>query len=275
MSWLRVDDGFTIHPKITSLSDKDFRIWVRILCFSARNNSKDGALTGVKGELRGVTDKVIKRFIAARLIDVGTDGVMRVHDWSDYARGRSDPTNAERQARFRESKKDVTPPDDSNVTTNADSHARAHPLPSPAPTQPKDSSEPKGSSSSRDRQRFNEVWDAVKEMCGDVTNGNRKLRARIVNDLVAEGATAADVYERHPLLELRWPSITITDTALRKHWGIALKPLPRGEDKRSRGESISDRVAASRAATYEMLGLTMNGQLEHDLELDALEAHDG
>lgn len=140
------------------------------------------------------------------------------------------------------------------------------------------SSEPNGSSSlapsarNAKREGFNDVWEAVSMKCGKPTRATRSLRAQIVHDLLDEGATAADVHERHPRLELRWPDLTITDTALRKHWGIALMPLPAGKPLvKSRGESISDRVAASRAATYEMLGLDMNSQNGHDMELEALD----
>ena len=88
-----------------------------------------------------------------------------------------------------------------------------------------------------------------------------------------------DLRRRVENLWQRWGGkFDITAKALAEHWAES-DSLPREPIvEKSRGESISDRVAASRAATYEMLGLTMNGQngqLDHDLELDALEAHDG
>lgn len=49
MTWIRVDDGFSEHPKIVGLSDGAFRLHVRALCYCGRW-STDGVLP--KGSLK-------------------------------------------------------------------------------------------------------------------------------------------------------------------------------------------------------------------------------
>lgn len=42
MSWLRVDDGFTEHPKAASLNDEQIGFWVRCACWAQRNPQFNG-----------------------------------------------------------------------------------------------------------------------------------------------------------------------------------------------------------------------------------------
>lgn len=44
MSWLKIDDGFAEHPKLSDLSDRSFRLHVAALCYCARNLT-DGVLS--------------------------------------------------------------------------------------------------------------------------------------------------------------------------------------------------------------------------------------
>jgi len=36
MAWVRLDDDFTDNAKIAGLSDRDFRGWIRLLCYCGR-----------------------------------------------------------------------------------------------------------------------------------------------------------------------------------------------------------------------------------------------
>ncbi len=97
MTWLRVDDGFASHPKIGKLSDKDFRIWVRVLCHCARyeDPTVDDA---TMGEVKDLTEARIKRFHELRLLDK-SGHAYEVHDWVKYL--PKDKTGADRQALWR------------------------------------------------------------------------------------------------------------------------------------------------------------------------------
>ena len=97
MAWLRIDDGFAAHPKIAALSDKDLRVWLRVLCYCAKHS--DPTVDRVtRQEVPGLTRQVCDRFIGLELLDV-EDGSLVIHDWVEYQ--PRDATGAERQARWR------------------------------------------------------------------------------------------------------------------------------------------------------------------------------
>ena len=98
MSWLRVDDGFSRHPKVTALSPKDRWTWLDILCYCARYNTAGYLPENIREFVSGATDRYLNRCVALELLDDDHDGI-RVHDWQTYA--PKDPTGAERQARWR------------------------------------------------------------------------------------------------------------------------------------------------------------------------------
>lgn len=123
------------------------------------------------------------------------------------------------------------------------------------------------------REGFSGVWEAVSVKCGRPTKGMESRRAKVVHALLDEGARAADVYERHPLIEQRWPEITVTDTTLVKHWHIALMPLPKVIQKESWAEATQRKNRESTAGAWKLLGIdpeTLNGH-HSDMELQALE----
>jgi len=97
MTWLRIEDGFMENPKILQLTDHQFRLWMRILCFCAR--AKDPTVDELT--IRAVPGLGWKRLVG--FLDVGlldrVGGAYEVHDWLKYQ--PKDPTGASRQARFR------------------------------------------------------------------------------------------------------------------------------------------------------------------------------
>lgn len=97
MAWLRIDDGFAFHPKIAALSDRELRVWMRLLCYCARHS--DPSVDAVtRQEVVGLTSSVMASLIRLELLDEsGSD--WEVHDWEHYA--PKDMTGAERQARWR------------------------------------------------------------------------------------------------------------------------------------------------------------------------------
>ena len=97
MTWLRIDDGFAAHPKIGKLSDRDFRIWVRVLCHCARyeDPTVDEA---TMGEVRDLTEARVARFTELGLLDP-SGAALEIHDWVKYL--PKDKTSAERQANWR------------------------------------------------------------------------------------------------------------------------------------------------------------------------------
>jgi 5-methylcytosine-specific restriction endonuclease McrA len=85
MPWARIDENAGDHPKIASLSDGAFRLWVTGLLYCQRFLT-DGFITSVA--LRGLRAHSAKR--VTELVEVGlwelADGGVRVHDylqWND------------------------------------------------------------------------------------------------------------------------------------------------------------------------------------------------
>lgn len=104
--WWRAEDTSIDHPKLLKLSDAMFRAWYTLNCVASAN---DGVLppTGdIAIRLRMKPAKVaewITKLVAAGLYD-NDNGIFRPHNWTkrQYKTDGTDPTNAERQKRYRE-----------------------------------------------------------------------------------------------------------------------------------------------------------------------------
>lgn len=122
MSWLKVDDGFAAHPKVAALNDREFRVWVRLLCYLSRYRSETGLLTeGAYSEVPGLSPKLAGgKLVEIGLIDEDEDGGFYVHDWEKYLPKR-DGTAAQRQARHRD--RNAVTEGVTNAVTNAVSNA--------------------------------------------------------------------------------------------------------------------------------------------------------
>lgn len=98
MSWLRIDDRFSRHPKVTQLNHKERWIWIDLLCYCASYQT-GGYLPDNIGELvAGASTRFLSKCSSLELVDV-VAGELRIHDWQNYA--PKDPTGSERQAAWR------------------------------------------------------------------------------------------------------------------------------------------------------------------------------
>ncbi len=83
MAWLRIDDGFSQHPKVVKLSRADRWTWLEVLCYCARFRT-DGKVPSVVGEVvRGASPSFLQRCSEFGLLD-HSDGGYLVHDWTIY-----------------------------------------------------------------------------------------------------------------------------------------------------------------------------------------------
>lgn len=101
MSWLRIDDGFSRHPKVTALTHRERWSWMDLLCYCARYQTAGYLPENIREHVAGATDKFLIKCGTLGLLDV-VSGDLRVHDWESYA--PKDPTGADRQAAWRRSK---------------------------------------------------------------------------------------------------------------------------------------------------------------------------
>lgn len=116
MTWLRIHDGFTSNSKIAQLSDRDFRVWMRLLCYCG--NTRDPSVDSVaKREVSGLTSARVSRFKTLRLLDqIGDE--LEVHDWPKYL--PKDEQNAARQAKWRSRHRNAQRNAERNALSNAD-----------------------------------------------------------------------------------------------------------------------------------------------------------
>ena len=129
--WFRFYSDAMRHPKVASLSDKEFRLWCDLLCVASERDGSIPSLADLKHILKRRLDHLstgVERLISARLIVPLGDGYVP-HGW-DEKQYKSD-TSTDRVKRYREKRNvSVTPPDTETETDNTlskDSDAVASP----------------------------------------------------------------------------------------------------------------------------------------------------
>lgn len=116
--WWRAEDTSIDHPKLLRLSDAMFRAWYTLNCVASANDGVLPPTADIAIRLRMKPAKVaewITKLVAAGLYD-NDNGVFRPHNWNkrQYKTDKVDPTNAERQKRYREKRRNGSNDDDSN-----------------------------------------------------------------------------------------------------------------------------------------------------------------
>lgn len=102
MSWLRIDDGFSRHPKVTALTPKERWVWMDVLCYCASYQTGGYLPENMGGIVPGATTRFLARCSELRLVNV-VHGRLRVHDWHVY-----NGTIAERVEHFLSENPDAT-----------------------------------------------------------------------------------------------------------------------------------------------------------------------
>ena len=225
MTWFKVDDSFSSHPKVMMSSPAAIGLWVIAGTWSAANLT-DGFVS-VPVLPRLLPDSME---LAEELVTVGlwkrAKGGYQFHDWEDYQ-----PTKAEvmaerlkwsekkakqRAAKAVNSSQDQMSPGD----TQGDSQGESAGESSSSRTR---SRVPKGTSSGTAKPRERDpIWDALMVACGidtaSITKSSRGAYNRAVADLREAGATQGQVTLRAKKYRERWPNTSLTPSALAKHW---------------------------------------------------------
>jgi hypothetical protein len=85
MGWLRIDDNYSSNAKIAALSDREYRVWHRVLEYCARN--RDPLVDGrTVREVAGLQPRMLGRFREVGLLDENERGLV-AHDWELYNAG--------------------------------------------------------------------------------------------------------------------------------------------------------------------------------------------
>lgn len=86
MTWVRLDDSFPTHPKISRLSDAQFRYYVIALCYASRHLT-DGLV--IPEALPRTHPSVPVALVAAGLFEKTPNGLI-IHDFLDFQRSRAE-----------------------------------------------------------------------------------------------------------------------------------------------------------------------------------------
>ena len=106
MSWLRLDDKFVRHPKITRLTRGDRWTWLEVLSYCCEYRTEGFIPETIREVVPKATGPFLNRCYELHLLDLdGSD--YRVHDWHEY--NPKDPLKAERMARWRAKKRESEP----------------------------------------------------------------------------------------------------------------------------------------------------------------------
>lgn len=75
---LRMDDGYPDHPKVIGLSDRAFRLHVRLMCYASKHLTDGFIPKAVASKPR-----VVQELLDGRLIEPANGG-WRLHDYHDW-----------------------------------------------------------------------------------------------------------------------------------------------------------------------------------------------
>jgi hypothetical protein len=108
LPWLRLDDGFAQHPKVSRLTRGDRWTWLEILLYCARYRTGGNLPASIAEVVPKATPPFLGRCYEIHLLDVRADGEEGyvVHDWETY--NPKDPTGADRVRRYRDRNPSVT-----------------------------------------------------------------------------------------------------------------------------------------------------------------------
>lgn len=103
--WWRAYDDSVDHPKLCLLSDQAHRGWFNLCCVASANGGALPPMEELEIKLRLPKKKIqaIMTELRARKLLDEIDGVMLPHNWArrQFKTDVTDPTNAERQRRYR------------------------------------------------------------------------------------------------------------------------------------------------------------------------------
>lgn len=82
MTWVKLDDGFTDHPKVVGLTDRAFRVHVRALCYCGRFSPGVGHIPVTAFRQLGATSAVVEELLRAGLWE--ERDALYIHDFPVY-----------------------------------------------------------------------------------------------------------------------------------------------------------------------------------------------
>ena len=83
MGYVAIQDSFGEHEKIEQLTDKDFRAFIRVICWASRRQTDGHIPLHMLSALR-MSEEQVKRMVEVGVIDRNGDGGWVIHDYLDH-----------------------------------------------------------------------------------------------------------------------------------------------------------------------------------------------
>lgn len=221
MSWLRIDDAFTHHPKIIRLTRSERWTWLEVLCYVARFGTRGLVPSNVGEVVRTATPAFLNHCLELKLLE-RAHGDYYVHDWDDYNGRDSQVLKTERQRRWRE-KASTSPSTEASTSTSTEASTPASTRAQARARVPQPRTEvAKATSGERGKD---ELWEAlVGELGTPSTKTERGRYNAALKELREIGASPPDVLARCRFYRRRWPDIALTPQALTGNWTQLVPP---------------------------------------------------
>lgn len=263
MPWVRFDDNYPDHPKVSELSDAAFRLHVSAICYSSRYLT-DGFVS--RGQLRRIatTDDlagVLDELVAAGLFEPA-DGGFWIHDYLDYNPSRDAVES--RRASDRQRKR--TP----NGFHAESTPPVPHPVPlpdSPDPASPDPGPNARARVGAHAREGEAGDDDAADPLLVAVCEGvygkppptllpsERERAEAAADELWAHGVPPGAVRERCAAWRTHWPTMTISPRGLVSNWSRLGELMTTNGPPDAAHQQRSAAIAERRAQLFAAAGL--------------------
>jgi len=192
--WFRFYAGVVDDPKAQMLSPELFKHWVNVLCIAAQHDGELPSI-GVTAFTLGRMQEAKAAGILSKLHALGlldkTDKSFKPHNWDrrQYKHDGSDPTNADRQKRFRNSKRNGSNGESNGTdtvtvkrpdSTETDTEARASDVRSPVDHR---------------KRLFSEGLEAVRRLSGKGPDASRSFIAKCLKAAEDNAVTVLGLIE--------------------------------------------------------------------------------
>jgi hypothetical protein len=240
MTWFKVDDSFHSHPKVMMSSPAALGLWVVAGTWSAANMTDGFVPALVLPRLLPDSEALAKELMAVGLWEQA-EGGYQFHNWTEYQpdaaslrakRGKESSSGREGNHRRWHVTRGITVPEceycqadaeeESGTRSGTRSGTQEGTRIGGESSRTRTREEAKASSGAAKPRKADPVWDALMAACGvdtaQIPKSSRGAYNTAVKDLKEIGATPGQITLRGRRYQAKWPTASITPTALVRRW---------------------------------------------------------
>jgi len=240
VTWFKVDDSFHSHPKVMMTSPAALGLWVVAGTWSAANMT-DGFLPAlVLPRLLPDSEALAKELVAVGLWEQA-EGGYQFHNWTEYQpdaaslrakRGKESASGREGNHRRWHVTRGIAVPEceycqadteeESDTRSGTRSGSQEGTRVGGESSRTRTREEAKASSGTAKPRKTDPIWDALMAACGvdtaQIPKSSRGAYNNAVKDLKEIGATPGQITLRGRRYQSKWPTASLTPTALVRRW---------------------------------------------------------